>query len=230
MNVSNLSIGTLKFIAKQDNSRDYNKIMKEEMNRFINDSTEIGGSHNDIARALYSKYGSEIICGSITNKVWYYYNKNRWTRTEEGTHLRSKISTEVVKILNHNIKQIRREMKNLDNRDDSDDSEDEDTEVDVKANRRRHIENIKEKQQLEKKIDKLYKLQGNCKTAPYKNNIMREAMEIFYNPEFLTSLDNNPNIIAFKNGVYDFKSNMFRSGLPEDYVSIQMGVKYKNSL
>jgi P4 family phage/plasmid primase-like protien len=52
-----------------------------------------------------------------------------------------------------------------------------------------------------------------------KDNIMKEARELFYNPEFLEQLDTNKYLLCFNNGVFDFKEKIFRKGQPEDYLS-----------
>ena len=70
------------------------------------------------------------------------------------------------------------------------------------------------------------KLINNLKSAPFKNNVMKEAMEVFYNGHFLEKLDANPWIVGFRNGVYDVKSHTFRIGHPDDYISKQLGVDY----
>jgi P4 family phage/plasmid primase-like protien len=64
------------------------------------------------------------------------------------------------------------------------------------------------------------------KNAPFKNNVMREAQEVFYDKYFLTKLDTDPNLIAFNNGVYDLENNVFRPGLPDDYISNAMPIDY----
>jgi phage/plasmid-associated DNA primase len=55
---------------------------------------------------------------------------------------------------------------------------------------------------------------------------MRECKEVFYDENFIRNLDKNPWLIGFKNGVYDLKVNMFRPGIPEDYLSLQMPIEF----
>ena len=69
---------------------------------------------------------------------------------------------------------------------------------------------------------------ANCKNAQYKNNIMKECMEEFYNPNFNKLLNSNKYLIAFQNGIYDLKKNEFREGYPHDYISMKLGVNYTN--
>jgi P4 family phage/plasmid primase-like protien len=59
-----------------------------------------------------------------------------------------------------------------------------------------------------------------------KNNIMREAMEIFFDKGFAKNMDSNGYLMCFTNGVFDFKTKEFRDGYPQDYISKTTGVQY----
>ena len=81
---------------------------------------------------------------------------------------------------------------------------------------------------LEQKTKFINKTIANLKSSPFKSNVMKEAMEEFYNKKFRNMLDSNPDIIAFQNGVYDLKQNIFRDGRPDDYISKTMPIDYKD--
>ena len=55
---------------------------------------------------------------------------------------------------------------------------------------------------------------------------MKEAMEVFYDRRFKAKLDQNPYLIGFRNGVYDLKTNSFRPGYPEDFISKCVPIDY----
>ena len=55
---------------------------------------------------------------------------------------------------------------------------------------------------------------------------MREAAEIFYDGEFIKSMDTNKHLLCFNNGVIDFKNKVFREGYPEDYITITTRINY----
>ena len=157
----------------------------------------LGGSHNDIAKILHSEYGNEFICASISKKIWYQFNGDFWEETEEGVFLRQKISSEVVAKYKEQICKLF-STKGTD--DDNANTE---------------------------KGKKLMKIIKDLKSAPFKDNIMREAREVFYDKRFREKLNVNPNIIAFKNGVYDLINNVFRRGRPEDFISKCIPISYK---
>lgn len=58
--------------------------------------------------------------------------------------------------------------------------------------------------------------------------VVHNCAEVFYNPVFKDKLDADPYLIAFKNGVYDLKLNLFRPGRPEDFLSKNMPINYIN--
>lgn len=196
----NYTIGTLRHIAKKDNPKDYAELVKEKIQNKIKDSLD--GSHNDIAKVLEEEYGNDFVCASITNKCWFRFNGQIWEEMEEGNYLREKISDE--KGLVEKFKdQLRDCITHLGG--------------DDKA----------EKAMYEARMKQITKVINNLKSAPFKNNVMKEAMEVFYNRDFKQKLDQNKNLIAFKNGVYDLNENKFRDGLPEDYISKCLPIDYK---
>ena len=55
---------------------------------------------------------------------------------------------------------------------------------------------------------------------------MREAMEIFFDKDFIKNMDSNPYLLCFTNGVFDFKLKEFRQGYPQDYITKTTGIPY----
>ena len=83
---------------------------------------------------------------------------------------------------------------------------------------------------LKERIKELNRVISNCKSASFKNRVMEECEEQFYNPLFKEKLDSNPLLFPFKNGIYDLKTNIFRNSEPSDYISKTANVNYDNSL
>ena len=192
-----MSLGTIKYYAKQDNPEKYKGFVQKMMLPHIDKS--LYGSHNDIAKALYEQYGDRIVCSSIMYKEWWVFRSHIWHRMDDGVELRTKISEEIVKHYEEMGKEMFQKL----------------------ASCQEH-----EKALYNEKLSRAQKLINNLKSAPFKNNVMKEAMEVFYNPNFNEKLDANPWVIGFKNGIYDVKTNTFREGRPDDYIAKQLGVSY----
>lgn len=61
------------------------------------------------------------------------------------------------------------------------------------------------------------------KYKAYKDRVLYECKYSFYKKVFFNS---DPYLIGFRNGVYDMMNKVFRNGLSNDYISLQMGVDY----
>jgi P4 family phage/plasmid primase-like protien len=72
----------------------------------------------------------------------------------------------------------------------------------------------------EEKLKLIIKL----KSTSYKNDVMTECKELFYQPDFEEKLDSKMNLMGFKNGVYNLDEKEFRDGLPEDLITFNTNV------
>ena len=192
------TIGTLHFLAKKDSPDKYKEYVKEKTTEKIKDSLD--GSHNDIAKVLYEEYKNEFVCASISNKIWYQFRNNIWQEIEEGIYLREKISNDIVhKYIEQAQLCFTKMGQSTDKVDDA---------------------------SIQNRLKQIQKIIGNLKSSPYKNNVMKEAMEVFYDRNFKQLLDKDKYLIAFKNGIYDLNLNKFRNGIPEDYISKCIPIDY----
>jgi P4 family phage/plasmid primase-like protien len=199
MSKKDLTLGTLKYFASIDSPHLYKEFKKEQAEHYVKES--LNGSHNDVAKVLFSEYGTEFVCASISGKTWFQFRDHRWEEIEEGVFLREKISEDVV--LKYSEMGSDLFAKLAGNHDKG------------------------EEAMFNARLKQVQKIINNLKASPYKSNIMKEAMEVFYDRRFKQKLDQNPYIIGFKNGVYDLKLNEFRAGRPEDFVNKNMPIDYK---
>jgi P4 family phage/plasmid primase-like protien len=88
-------------------------------------------------------------------------------------------------------------------------------------------ENEKHYEKFQSKVKKIAEICIKLKKTGDKNNIMREAMEIFFDKNFIKNMDSNPYLMCFKNGVVDFKTKTFRQGYPQDYITKTTGIQYE---
>lgn len=193
-----LTLGTLRHFASIDSPQLYKEFKNEQAEHYIKES--LNGSHNDIAKVLFSEYGNDFVCASIAGKTWFQFRDHRWEEIEEGVFLREKISEEIV--LRYSTIGSDLFMKIA------------------------GIQDKGEEAMFNARLKQVQKIINNLKSSPYKSNIMKESMEVFYDRRFKQKLDQNPYIIGFKNGVYDLKLNEFRDGRPEDFVNKTMPINY----
>jgi P4 family phage/plasmid primase-like protien len=204
MTIKNITMGTLVYMAKQDNPEEYSRYTMENMERYIKDSLNNGCSHNDIAKALHIRYNNEFRCASLSQNVWYQFENHRWKRIDNGVALSLKISDDEEGGILHTFIQKYREF----------------SELSIRA------ENDGEKAMYNVRMKQAQKIIYNLKSAPFKKNVMKECMEIFYDENFLKKTDKNPFLVGFRNGVYDLQRNGFREGLPDDCITLQMPIEY----
>lgn len=198
MNTGGLGIGTLHMWAKKDNRDAYNVIVHNEMRGLLRKS--LSGTHTDIAYVIKYMYRHKFVCTSIKYKHWYEFVNNRWVFCDQGTPLRLSISDEVWA-----------EYMLLS------------TEFSGKAISAQDEDEKVRYQELSKKLNIIA---GKLKMVSFKENIMRECAELFYDGHFESRLDQDNNLLGFENGVYDLDMGIFRKGEPEDYVSLCVGCDF----
>lgn len=196
MTKKDLTLGTLRFLANKDNPEEYKKFKKERSEKYIAQSLD--GSHTGLAKALFEEYGDEFVCSSITGKSWYQFVGNHWEYIEDGVYLRKKISKFIDRFKEH-AKSLYDQMSEGDKG---------------------------QQAMIQERIKQVNKMIKNLNSHPFKKNVMKEAEDEFYDETFKDKLDSDPYLIAFKNGVYDLKLNLFRQGRPEDYISKTAPIRY----
>lgn len=196
-----IGLGSLHYWAKQDNPEKYAEIKREDIRYYIDKS--LNCTNYDVARVLYSMFKYQFTCASINPKIWYQFRDHKWQEDQEGISLRKKISTELVTEYCKMISYYNTLIPKIESDVNMDDEEKE-----------------KEKKKIEDKTKILTNIVVKLKTTTFKDNIMRECRELFYEKDFVNKLDENNYLIGFKNGVYDLQNSEFREGRPEDYISL----------
>jgi P4 family phage/plasmid primase-like protien len=194
-----LGMGTLRYMALTDNPDAYKQFKRDMCKQHA--AASLNGSHWDIAKALHAMYSEEFVCGSVNSHQWYQYKNHHWEEIEDGVFLRLRISQELVARYQEMLKESEKQLAASEG-------------------------NAGEEAKHRTNIALIRKIISSLKSAPYKKNVMREAMDIFYNGEFRQVLDQNTRLLGFKNGVYELNTKIFRPGTPEDYISKCMPIEY----
>ena len=203
-NPDGLTSRSIMFWAKQDSLEEYKKIRQETVSYFI-DETIKTTTEWDLANVLFQMYKDQFICVSIKNNIWYEFDNQRWKEIDQGNTLRLLISKRMHDIYVKKTFEAYNAMQRLDQGD-------------------------AEYEQYKKRTNKLSELCVVLKKTNWKNNIMREARELFYDKDFINKLDNNPYLLCFQNYVIDFKEKIYRKGQPDDYISKSTNIEYILSL
>jgi P4 family phage/plasmid primase-like protien len=199
-NPDGLSYRSIMYWAKQDSRLQYDKIRKETIDYYVFQSIQTATEY-DLAAVLHQMFKDKYVCVSVTNNVWYEYKGNRWVENDSGNALRLHISREMHQLYFSKINDCMSQADMTDNA--------EQKTVDFKN-----------------KTNKMAEISVYLKKTTWKNNIMREARDIFYVENFMEKLDTKPYLLCFNNGVVDFENNTFRKGQPDDYLSKCTNIDY----
>jgi len=191
---------SIMYWSRKENFEEYEKIKKESIDHYIEAAIETATEY-DLAVVLKQMFKDKYVCVSYDKKgIWYVFDNHRWN-IDKGLTLRRKISKEIYDLFLGKIDQYQCELFEYQDDDDR-------------------------KSYLQKKIKIIGEIRIKLKRTTDKDHIMREAAEIFYDGEFIKSMDTNKHLLCFNNGVVDFKHKTFREGYPEDYITMTTRINY----
>ena len=199
-----ITIKTLHWWVMQDIPREeYEKIKKDSLAGKIEKSLEgekSTGAHYDVASVICDYYSNEFICSGLKENFWYYFDENeggRWIATEVGHELRKKLSNEIVDIYMYYMDIFQKAAKT----------------AEIGGN-------LTLKKVNDILVANCGKIIAKLKDSTYKDKIIRECRELFYDPEFNDKINSNFDLLGFDNGVFDLNKMEFRKGQPDDFVTI----------
>jgi len=201
---------SIMYWAMQDNHEGFKQVKQNTVSNLLDQTINTismntlnqpgkgkGSGEYDIARVLFEIYKFEYKCISVKNNIWYRFKNHRWIEIDSGTTLRRAISDVLRDLYMDKANQVFNLMGAIDT--DGPEAE--------------------QKKILEKRATTIINICDKLGKTNDKKNIMIEARDLFYDPEFMQRIDNNPMLLCFSNGVYDFEEKVFRKGLPEDYIT-----------
>ena len=197
---------SIMYWAKNDCLEEYTRIRNETIDNFIhqticNETTNDASTDVDLATVLYTIFKDRFVCVSVKDNLWYEFDKNRWVECDQGNSLRALISKDMHDIYTKKHREIMDLTSGLDPTSDQYTS-------------------------ARKRSRRIVDICTKLKTTSFKNNIMREVREQFYDKDFEEKIDTRPELLCFKNGVIDFKTKTFRRGQPDDNLSKTTKIDY----
>ena len=196
----NITRRSIMFWVKQYAPEEYTKVKESTIEHYLEEAIT-SQTDFDLAVVLYHLFKDKYVCISYNNKgIWYEFKNHRW-EPDKGLTLRMAISKDLYYIFDKKRECVMTEVVQYENTDD------------------RH-------EFLKKRGASIALIAQRLKKTNDKNNIMREAMELFYDKEFIKQMDTNRYLLCFNNGVVDFKEKVFRDGYPQDYITKTTGISY----
>ena len=191
---------SIMYWAKQDAPEEYQTVKSSSIDHFIEETLSSQAEY-DYAQVLKHMYHDKYVCVSFANKgVWYVFKNHRWEQ-DKGFTIRLAISTEMHALYSSKREKLQCEYDTYDAND-------------IRAT------------EIKDRITKISNAAAKLKKTNDKNNIMREAMESFFDKDFVRNMDTNRYLLCFNNGVVDFKNKVFRHGYPQDYITKTTGINY----
>lgn len=203
-----LGMASLNYWAREDNEGVYRSILSETHTKWIINFAK--DTHVSVASFVCRFYRHEFRCsyGSRRKDEWFHFPKgaHSWRYLKNPVVIRASLSEQILAEYWEAEKKIGDEA--------------------------RKTQEAPQTEALDAKKKKIAKIQTCLQTTTFKDHVLKECAEKFYDEEFLSKLNTNPYLVGVANGVLELRYTdevtkeqhvMFRPGLPEDNVSFHMG-------
>ena len=198
-------IGSIIYWAKLDNPDKYNEWLLKQEDKYIGKG--ISGNTADVAEVIFQLKRNNYKCASIKNSTWYEFKNNIWKEIDSGVTIMNYMNDELSDKFQYKCNFF--EEKLLSKLVSGEIKKDTDEYSNIVAQK-----------------DAANKVANLLLDYNFKEKVMKELKNKFYDENFYNNLDENRDLLAFKNGVYDLKNLYFRPGLPEDYISLSTNIDY----
>lgn len=205
-----LGEGTLRYWSREDNKQGYDAIESSNVEQLTTQACS--GTEHDIACVIYAKFRDSYKCADFGKNVWYRWSGHIWKETDKGVNLQLKLSKEIASTFFKQATAIANEMSN-------------NGFTSCSSGEKKDCGQC-EFCTLEEKRASFLKVFTKLKTTKFKDNVMKECRELFFDEEFTKKIDSNKDLIAFENGILDLITYEFRDGKPEDYISFSTGLDF----
>jgi P4 family phage/plasmid primase-like protien len=212
-----IRIGSLKMWAREDNQVRFKEIMDGDIISYITKTglTFKGGTHHHVAMMIHKLFYDVYKCtveGRTTE--WYEFKNHTWNPMPQGLLIKTMITEEIAKKVDSARCSLRPPEANL------------------------PADEYQEKhKQYNESVVKLLKLQENLYNANFKDSVMKEAVQLFYDPDFYKRINQNPYFLGCANGILNLREPIFdeaghpvrykptlHPGTANDYVTLKAGV------
>lgn len=208
-----LGFGSLVRWAQEDNIKQYNIIKNDDILNYIRKVALCfrGGTHHHTAEIMRKVYGDIYKC-SVDQKSyeWYRYTGNIWETLPQGIVLKDIMSHQIARLVSEAKESYKIQMINN--------------------------KTIDEKQMLDH-MQKFLKMEENLYNANFKDSVLKECVQSFYEENFSQKMNMNPFTLGCANGILHLRDPVYdetghnvvsyrvvlKPGRPNDYVSFRLG-------
>lgn len=205
-----LTIRSLHKWAREDNPDMYNDILKHDIYNYIKKVgiTYKGGTHHHIACIMFKLFSDRYRCSVDQRTIeWFEFKDHFWSSVPQGLDVKVRLHTEVAEHICEARNTLPKDGK---------------TEEEMKK-------------QMEH-ITKLMDMEKNLYSSPFKDSVIKECVQLFFDEDFMKKMNQNPYLLGCANGILHLRDPTFdaegkpvsykavlKPGLPGDYVSFQLG-------
>lgn len=191
------TIKSLRYWARKDSPDKFSQFIIDNAPDIFKIS--MSGTSYDVAKAFYEFYNDDYVCCSIKHKMWYEFKHHKWVPVDCAYTIYNKLNEDMV---------------------------DQYLKLAQAFGNKAINSNGDEKDRYLERQQAAIKLCTRLRTTSFKKQIMDELIILFYDPTFLSELDEARDLLCFNNGVFDLKNNEFREGRPDDKISLCTNVNY----
>jgi P4 family phage/plasmid primase-like protien len=203
-----LGVGSLRHWSRTDNPDGYLKIEKMNIESLLEAATDTQTEH-DMAQVVHAKFRDEFKCARFSASAWYWFAGHTWRETDKGVSLQCRLSSDVFRDFFRKESEMTIQMQAINPCPDG-----------------KHEPSGCDWCKMDKKRQAYAHMRKQLRMTRFKENVMKECRELFLDEEFANKVDENKNLIAFSNGVFDTLTFEFRDGKPEDYISFCTNLEF----
>jgi phage/plasmid-associated DNA primase len=225
-----LGMGSLHMWAREDCPPLYRALVNESVTL---DIQACNGTHNSVAGIAHRILKDRFVCATANGKTWYEYRGALWVEDLGALHLRHQLSTTVRDQFLDTAAKIGASTQGAAAHDlggggsGSGGGADEDAYASASASASASADDVSAISQRSEDAmpaqTRLRRVAAKLQDVAFKDGVLRELREFFFDPQFLGRLDSDPNLLAFTNGVWDLSAAAFRPATAEDHVSLSVG-------
>ena len=205
MSNKNMSVGTLKYWAKLDNSKEYKKVINESREKYVELCLGNDGSHYDIA-VITAKIMADKVVYDGKMKMWFFVDEktNIWESDKEGNKIIQILAVDVCKVfMKASIKYAKKAFE---------------CEPQFKVN-------------YEEKSKKCISIAKQLKNSSFHDSVKKCCKCTFKKDDFFEKfIDKKEGLFACNNILIDLDKKLFRFIEPPDYIMTTCGFDYNDNV